>query len=71
MANKDLKNEPHHIRGRRTFWWYEEPKGVCLVWEPQNQSRETQQATIPWSALRRALARKDAETAPTEGEGDG
>lgn len=63
MANADLKNEPHHVQGKETLWWYEEPKGICLVWEPQKQSRETQQATISWGVLRRALARKDAAAA--------
>ena len=58
MANANLKNEPHHVSGRYDIWWYEENAGVCIVWEPQ-AATTTQQATIPWAVLRRALARKD------------
>jgi hypothetical protein len=56
MSNKDLKCEPHAIRGIKTAWWYEEDMGLCIVVEP---AQVTQQITIPWASLRGALKRKD------------
>lgn len=56
MSNKDLKCEPHAIRGTETAWWYEEEEGVCVVVE---LAQGTRQITIPWASLRGALKRKD------------
>ena len=58
MSKNDLAHYPHKVPGREDIWWYEENGGIYLIWEPQNQA-VTQTATISWSALRQALARKD------------
>lgn len=61
MADKHLKTSPHHLRGHEDCWWYEEPGGICIVVEAYNGRGEvqTKQRTIPWTAIRNALARKD------------
>ena len=58
MSKKHLACYPHKVAGREDIWWYEENGGIYLVWEPQSQTA-TQHATISWSALRHAIARKD------------
>lgn len=65
MASKDLKRDSHGIRlddftrmsnsgfGSKEVWWYEEPKGICIV-NPDNQY------FIRWKAIKDALKRKEA-----------
>ncbi len=55
MANKHLRMQPHHHDKRDDIWWYEEPKGFCIV-SPQGLKSHF---VIPWRAIRAALARKD------------
>ena len=56
MSEKHLRWNPYKIEGRNDVWWYEAVDGICLVIEPQPK---TEQITIPWSEIRKALARKD------------
>ena len=58
MSDKDLKRDPHSIRGRPDAWWYEEAAGLSVVVERQPK---TTSVLIPWRAIRYALARKDDE----------
>lgn len=41
-------------------WWYEEVKGMCVVTDRGDQFN------IPWSLVRRALARLDKDDVPCE-----
>ena len=59
MADKDLKLEPHHIHGDPEMWWYEEPKGICVV-----VKKGESQHYIRWDYLKAALARKEKEPTP-------
>lgn len=62
MSEKHLKGTPHKIRGTETAWWYEEPKGLCLVVEcPGSQGAVTRQITIPWHAILGAVKRLEAK----------
>ena len=66
MANRHLKRYPHHIRGEKDMWWYEEPEGIVIVRRnPSLSSRPSHPnlplRTIPWYVIRRALERKDAK----------
>ena len=64
MADSDLKRYPHHIRGCKDMWWYEEPAGIVVVrrdytgrGSPSNPNLPSR--TIPWHVIRQALERKD------------
>lgn len=57
--NKDLKLEPHRIRGCKDAWWYEEDVGLSVVMEPSAQIKTI---TIPWASLRGALKRLDRKS---------
>lgn len=63
MANKHLKRDAHRLAGRTNWWWYEEPMGIFVLHEaaPGAPGMAVRPAsiTIPWSALRAALRRKD------------
>lgn len=56
MSDNDLRLNSHKLRGRRDAWWYEEPKGICVVIEFGVPAKMVE---IPWREIRRALARKD------------
>ena len=63
MADKDLSRKPHSIRGTERVWWYEEPRGICIVTNYLG-SDDSKSLYIPWSAIRAALARKEKEPTP-------
>ena len=56
MSDKHLSLKPHSIRNRSDTWWYEDPKGINIVVEPQHRTTDI---TIPWRAIKNALARKE------------
>ena len=51
-----LNGKPHRIRKRADVWWYEEAGGMCLCINGRMQPFPV----IRWSAIRTALARRDA-----------
>lgn len=53
MAIKHLKRYPKKID--KHAWWYEEAKGIGVVVQRSNQTRNL--PIIPWSKIRAALAR--------------
>lgn len=60
MSNKHLQAAPHNQSAYQ--WWYEEPKGICVVQEcdiEYSGVKTIVSKVIPWKAIRRALARKD------------
>jgi hypothetical protein len=61
MSTQHLQLKPHKIRGTATAWWYEEEKGISIVQEHWEAAVHisTDSTTIPWQAIRDALARKD------------
>lgn len=69
MAAKDLSRNPHNVTDN--LWWYEESRGVELVLrvtDNQGGYLRTEQHTISWDVLRRALARKDKPAQPKGNE---
>ena len=56
MSNEDLLLSPHHSKCFLDWWWYEEPKGICVI------NRIEGSFTIPWASVRAALRRKDSPT---------
>jgi len=56
MNSGKLSRLLHKIRGTKEAWWYEEPKGICVVVRANTQSSIID---IPWHSIRRALKRKD------------
>jgi hypothetical protein len=63
MADKHLDPRPHHVRGCDDAWWYEEPRGICVVVEGHDElgRKLTKQRMIPWRSIKTALARKERE----------
>jgi hypothetical protein len=62
MSNIHLHCNPHAVKGDKTAWWYEEPKGICVVqefYDDAGGTLATRFVTIPWASIRGALARKD------------
>jgi len=57
MSTKHLQRQPYLIYRDCTAWWYEEGTGITIVVE---SATETKLIRISWTALRRALARKEA-----------
>jgi len=56
MSNKHLRLAAHV--GRDSFWWWHErPRGITIYYGPPGQFVRFH--SITWSALRKALARKD------------
>lgn len=50
---------PHKQDKRQ--WWYEECAGIAVIHECQDCERIENLKTIPWRAIRAALARKDGK----------
>ena len=57
MSKKHLQLDPHDIDS--FWWWYEEPKGLCIVHQEEKEPMHTESRTIPWRLIRAALKRKD------------
>lgn len=52
MADEHLRRSPQRRKDGADWWWYEEPKGICVVVAGQL-------CEISWTRLRYALARKE------------
>ena len=59
--NKDLKLEPHHLKGRPGIWWYEVPRGIKIYVRDTTIDHPSNLVIfkIDWVTLRNALKRKD------------
>ncbi len=58
MVNKSLWTKSHKINKNK--WWYEDNYGIDTIgWVGPSNQNQCVHIKIPWSAIRRALARKD------------
>ena len=55
MANKDLSLKPHDPKDK-AWWWYEDSYGINVYHQKEGTTKNIK---IPWTSLRKALARKD------------
>lgn len=58
MADKHLSRNPHHLRGRKDVWWYDDKGGIDVMVERMGFNDVTQ-IRIPWRSIRAALYRKE------------
>lgn len=56
MANKHLSTKSQHVGRNPSWWYYEEPRGLCVC---VPCSDKTHIVYIPWARVRSALKRKD------------
>ena len=62
MGNRDLLLKAQKVRNHEDWWWYELPKGICVVMQVKTGPNDfiyTKEKLIPWARIRAALARKD------------
>lgn len=57
MSKKDLRLSPINIDKQN--WYYEEPRGICVVHDgiAKNQDRYTALIYIPWGKLKGSIKR--------------
>lgn len=58
MARKHLQIKPHTSKHHSWAWWYEDFAGIMVVMD-KAQHPTLPVFTIPWTAIRAALKRKD------------